>query len=279
MTLSSHRQQFFDQGYLSPVDIFTQDEAGQFRRELEALEARLAGLEGVKKGNKNQLNNPHLLFKFANAIARNDTLLDIVETIIGKDILVWGSTFFIKEPRTESYVSWHQDMKYWGLSDMNGQVSAWIALNKVNQANGCMQFLPKTHIGEMVDHKDSFAKDNVLTRGQEAQFDYNPDDIVNIELDPGQASFHHGKLLHASQPNHSDDRRIGFAIQFIAPHVSQNVASRDFAMLVRGEDRYGNFELVNPPEDDLSEAAIATHDFVLTSQNEAFYAGAENAAR
>lgn len=274
MTAHSIHQTFFDQGYLSPVDVFTPDQALSFRQDLEALEARLAAMKDVKKGNKDQLNNPHLLFKFANAITRNDTLLDTVEAIIGPDILVWSSTFFIKEPRTESYVSWHQDMKYWGLSDTDGQVSAWVALNTVNQANGCMQFLPETHKGAMVDHKDSFDDANFLTRGQEAQFDYNPDDIVNIELEPGQASFHHGKLLHASQPNLSDDRRIGYAIQFIAPHVSQNVATRDFAMLVRGEDRYGHFELVNPPSDDLSEQAVATHAYVLNAQNEALYDGA-----
>ena len=279
MTSQDINQQFFDQGYLSPVDIFTVDEAAAFLTNLEELEARLTNLKDVKKGNKNQLNNPHLLFKFANTIIRNKTLLNTVEAIIGPDILVWGSTFFIKEPHTESYVSWHQDMKYWGLNDTDGQVSAWVALNTVNQANGCMQFLPKTHQSAMVDHKDSFDDDNFLTRGQEAQFNYNPDDIVNIELKPGQASFHHGKLLHASQPNASTTHRIGFAIQFIAPHVSQNIATKDFAMLVRGDDHYGHFELLAPPQDDLSEDAIATHEYVLTAQNDALYDGAENTIR
>lgn len=264
---------FFDQGYLAPVDVFNQDQARAYRADLERLEADMASLDHLKKGNKAQLNYPHLLFKFANQMAHNDKLLDVVEAIIGPDILIWSSTFFIKEPRTESYVSWHQDMKYWGLSDVNGQVSAWVALNNVTQANGCMQFLPKTHKGPMVDHKDSFDDTNILTRGQEAQFDYDPADIVNIELKPGQVSFHHGKLLHASQPNSSDDRRIGYAIQFIAPHVKQQVAAHDFAMLVRGEDRYGYFELVNPPEDDLSAQAIATHQMVLSAQNQAMYEG------
>lgn len=264
--------QFFNDGYLTGVDIFTATEAGEFRTRLETLEARLVGLSDVKKGNKDQLNHPHLLFEFANSIARNERLLDIVESIIGKDILVWSSTFFIKEPQTESFVSWHQDMKYWGLSDTDGQVSAWVALSDVTRENGCMQFLPQTHKGEMVEHIDSFDEDNALTRGQEAQVDVDPDAIVDIELTPGQASFHHGKLLHASTPNRSDGRRIGYAIQFIAPHVEQTVAKKDFAMLVRGEDRFGNFELVPPPEYDLAPEAIETHRYVLEAQNEALYA-------
>ena len=265
-------KQFFDDGYLLPVDIYSPEEAQAFRDELEDLETRLGD---IKTGNKNQLNYPHLLFRFANQICHNQKLLDVVESIIGPDILVWNSTFFIKEPQTETYVSWHQDMKYWGLNDTDGQVSAWIALNPVSQANGCMQFLPKTHLGEMVDHNDTFSEDNFLTRGQEAEFDYNPDDILHVELDPGQASFHHGKLLHASPPNRSDDRRIGYAIQFIAPHVEQAVASKDFAMLVRGEDKYGNFELLEAPTDDRTEQALANHARVLNYQNEAMYEGTD----
>ena len=265
-------KQFFEDGYLLPVDIYSPQEAQEFRDELEALETQLGG---IKTGNKNQLNYPHLLFRFANQICRNEKLLDVVESIIGPDILVWNSTFFIKEAKTETYVSWHQDMKYWGLNDTDGQVSAWIALNPVSQANGCMQFLPKTHLGEMVDHKDTFSEDNFLTRGQEADFNYNPDDVLHVELNPGQASFHHGKLLHASPPNQSDDRRIGYAVQFIAPHVEQAVASKDFAMLVRGEDKYGNFELLEPPTDDLTEKALANHARVLNYQNEAMYEGTD----
>jgi len=266
---------FFADGFLFPVTVFSPEQAQGYRAELESLERRLSG---IKTGNKNQLNYPHLLFRFANAICRDEKLLDVVESILGPDILVWGSTFFIKEPKTDTYVSWHQDMKYWGLSDTDGQVSAWIALNNVSQANGCMQFLPKTHLGEMVDHKDTFSDDNFLTRGQEADFTLDEEEIVHIELTAGQASFHHGKLLHASPPNHSDDRRIGYAIQFIAPHVQQNVASKDFAMLVRGEDRYGHFELLNPPDDDLSPEALAAHHRVLTVQNEAMYEGTDKPA-
>jgi len=266
---------FFADGYLFPVHVFSPEQAQGYRAELETLERRLSG---IKTGNKNQLNYPHLLFRFANAICRDEKLLDVVESILGPDILVWGSTFFIKEPKTDTYVSWHQDMKYWGLSDTDGQVSAWIALNNVSQANGCMQFLPKTHLGEMVTHKDTFSDDNFLTRGQEADFTLDEEEIVHIELTAGQASFHRGKLLHASPPNHSDDRRIGYAIQFIAPHVQQNVASKDFAMLVRGEDRYGHFELLNPPDDDLSPEALAAHHRVLTVQNEAMYEGTDKPA-
>ena len=263
-------KRFFEDGYLFPVRVFEPDEIAAYHEQLESLERDLSG---VKVGNKAQLNFPHILFCFASEMTRNERLLDVVESILGPNILIWGSTFFIKEPRSEGYVSWHQDLKYWGLSDDDAQVSAWIALNEVNKENGCMQFLPKTHKGAMLDHKDTFEESNFLTRGQEADFDLDPNSIVHVELAAGEVSFHHGKLLHASPPNTSERRRIGLAVQFIAPHVEQKIASKDFAMLARGEDRYGNFELIEPPQADLSEAGIATHGRVLAAQNEAMYEG------
>ncbi|NNE23232.1 MAG: phytanoyl-CoA dioxygenase family protein, partial [Rhizobiales bacterium] len=126
---------------------------------------------------------------------------------------------------------------------------------------------------------DTFANDNFLTRGQEAAVEINENDTVQVELTPGQASFHHGKLLHASAPNHSDERRIGFAINFIAPHVRQTVAGEDFGILVRGEDRYGHFVHVPWPSEDMSKEALSWHNRILNTQNEAMYDGAEDAAR
>ena len=269
--LNDHQvRQYNENGWVSPIDIYDAGEIADIRSELEAAEKQWPdALSGPGR------NNAHLVLPVLDRIAHEPRILDAVEQLIGHDILITSTTLFIKDPYTKGYVSWHQDMKYWGLNDTDGQVSAWIALNPVSQANGCMQFLPKTHLGEMVDHNDTFSEDNFLTRGQEAEFDYNPDDILHVELDPGQASFHHGKLLHASPPNRSDDRRIGYAIQFIAPHVEQAVASKDFAMLVRGEDKYGNFELLEAPTDDLTEQALANHARVLNYQNEAMYEGTD----
>jgi len=267
-------ERFFRDGYLFPINVLSGDQAAAYRRELERLEARIRGGEF---GNKSQLNYPHVIFRFANEIVRNPHILDVVESILGPDILVWGATVFVKEPQTPSYVSWHQDLRYWGLNDDDGQVSAWIALSEVTQANGCMRFVPGSHRGEMVEHRDTFADDNFLTRGQEAAVEIDENDLVQVELKPGQASFHHGKLLHASGPNQSDERRIGLAINYVAAHVEQTVAPVDYAMLVRGTDRYGHFRHVPSPESDLSEDAMAWHSRILAAQNEAIYDGADAA--
>lgn len=265
--MSKVARRFADDGYVFPIDVLDGEDALSYRRELESLEERALGR---KLGNKDQLNYPHVIFRFAYQIACHPKILDTIEAILGPDILVWGSTFFIKEPHTKSFVSWHQDLRYWGL-DSDAEVSAWLALSPVSEANGCMRFVPGSHLGDLLPHIDTFEDDNALTRGQQAIADIDDADTISVPLQPGQASLHHGRLLHSSGPNHSDERRIGFAINYIAPHVRQVVASEDFAMLVRGVDRYGNFDLVPRPDADMSGNAMRWHGTILAAQNQAMY--------
>ena len=263
---------FYEQGYLFPIDIFSEAEVDSFRNELDRLEGKA---RDGRVGNKDQLNYPHAIFRFASNIVRDPRILDVVEALLGPDLLVWGSTFFIKEPQSDEFVSWHQDLRYWGLDDEDGQVSAWVALSDVTIEAGCMQFVPGSHRGAMHEHRDTHNDDNVLTRGQEAIVDIDEDDIVHVQLKPGQASFHHGKLLHSSAPNRSSVRRVGLAIQYVKPSVRQTVADHDYAMLVRGEDRFGHFVHVPSPEEDLSADGLSWHNRILSAQNEAMYEGVE----
>lgn len=256
-------------GFVFPLEVLSREQAAAYRREFEDLEHQIAG---SNLGNKRQLNHTHVIFRFAHRIATHPRVLDAVEAILGPDILIWGSTFFIKPAHSESYVSWHQDLRYWGL-DRDAEVSAWVALSPATAASGCMRFVPGSHRREMLPHRDTFADDNLLTRGQEATVDIAEKATVLVPLEPGQASLHHGKLLHCSGPNRSDDRRIGFAINYVSPDMRQVVAKEDFAMLARGEDRYGHFRLVPPPGQDLSDEAMAWHLQVHAAQNQALYRG------
>ena len=109
-----------------------------------------------------------------------------------------------------------------------------------------MRFLPGSHL-EIVRHRDTFHRDNLLTRGQEVDEEVDEDKAVEVVLTPGQMSLHHGRLFHASHANQSADRRIGLAIRYINPAMKQAVGEKA-ACLVRGEDPFGHFELVNPPQ-------------------------------
>ena len=269
------RTDYLRDGYFFPISVFDADQLSSYRNELASFER---ASDGMQLGNKGQLNHPHLLCRFAAEIVSNEKLLDAVEALIGPDILLWGSTFFFKEPHTQSYVSWHQDMRYWGIEDPDALVSAWLALAPVNIGNGCMKFVRGSHTQKLLDHKDTYDASNILTRGQEADINIDEDSVVFAELDAGQVSMHHGYLLHASAPNNSADRRLGYTMNFIAPHNRQTVASRDFAVLLRGEDRYGYYDHVSLATEDLSDASLDLHRKVLLAQNEAMYEGAPVAA-
>ena len=241
-----------EHGYYAPVRVLSGAEAQRLRGRLEAHEAAHGLLKGPMR------HKSHLLFTWLDDLIRHPAILDAVEDLIGPNILVWGSSFFVKERRDASYVSWHQDSTYWGL-DPADIVTAWVALSDSTAANGAMRVIPDSHLLDQIAHRDTFAPGNLLSRGQEIAVAVNEGAARMLELKAGEMSLHHVRLIHGSDPNPSDDRRIGFAIRYLPTHVRQVVGLHDSATLVRGEDRYGHFLPEQRPEFDLSPAALALH--------------------
>lgn len=255
-------------GFLSPVDLFSEDQAASLRAQFEEAERRWPeAFAGAAR------SNAHYNFTFLDQIVHDPGLLDAMEDLIGPNILNYGTVFFIKEAHDPGFVSWHQDSRYLGLTPPDAGVTVWVALSPANEQSGCMQMIPGTHKGGLVDHVDTFGETNILTRGQDIA-GVNPDDAVATPLRPGQASFHSMTVIHGSAPNQSDDRRIGFAIQSYLPtHVVSKI--RTPAQLVRGEDSFGNFDTVGRPERDMGAGDIARRDQVNQLWSEILYEGAE----
>jgi len=249
-------RQYQRDGYFSPIRVLSAAQATGYRERLQGIEksGRLpAG--GLR-------SKSHLLLTWVDEIVRNREVLDAVEGVIGPDILAWGTSFFIQEPRNASFVSWHQDLTYWGL-DPADIVTAWIALSESSSENGAMRVIPGTHTTEVAPHKDTFAENNLLSRGQEISVEVDEAKAVTLELEPGQMSLHHVKLIHGSEPNPSDKRRVGLAIRYIPTYVRQVAGMTDSAMLVRGTDAHRNFHAEERPLADLSDAALAHHARVV----------------
>jgi chlorinating enzyme len=245
-------RQYQDLGYYAPVAVMSREEAAALRNALETFEAGAGVLAGTLR------QKSHLLFTWLNDLIRHPRILDAVEDVIGPNILCWGSSFFIKEPRNPGYVSWHQDSTYWGL-DPADVVTAWVALSDSTAANGAMRVIPGSHKLEQVGHRDTFNPENLLSRGQEVMVDVDEREAVMLELAAGEMSLHHVRLIHGSDPNPSDLRRIGFAIRYIPTTVRQVAGTHDSATLVRGVDRHGHFEAEERPDADMSPRAVAHH--------------------
>ncbi|NBY54034.1 MAG: phytanoyl-CoA dioxygenase [Betaproteobacteria bacterium] len=255
-----------------PVEVMSQFEAAEMLARFEAAEAAHGGRLPARVNQK-----PYLLHPWINDLVRLPRILDAVEDVLGPDLLCWGAQFFAKNARDPSYVSWHQDGTYWGLSSPD-VVTAWVALTPSVPENGCMQVVPGTHLSQ-VEHVDTFAETNLLSRGQEIRVSVRKDDVVPVLLKPGQASLHHVLIFHGSEPNTSDNRRVGFAIRYIPTHVRQLNAPRESATLVRGADRYGYFDLEIPPEADMHPDAVARHAAIVDRQLKILYAGAAEAGK
>lgn len=224
-----------DDGFFFPIDIMSESEMRPHLDSLTAIEA--------EHGPMHYRVKPYLIARSAHEIATNPLLLDAVESVLGPDILLWDGSYVIKEPHTDKYVSWHQDLTYWGLSMESDDdlVSAWVALTPASQSNGCMRFVRGSHRDGRYDHEDTFDESNILHRGQSIADDFDASTIAQIELAPGQASLHQGWAVHASNPNTSATRRVGLVLNYVKPSAIQSVGAGETATLVRGKDRFGNF--------------------------------------
>ena len=236
-------------GYFFPYDVISETETAELLADLEAAEAEVAD----DRARLSMLRSypAQLLPSFAGLI-RHPRLIEAVSQIIGPDLLVWSAGFFIKEAGSKSFVSWHQDLNYWGL-DGEQEVTAWVALTPATVENGCMRFVPGSHGRKVVPHVDSFAPDNLLTRGQEIAVEVDESSAVNVLLRAGQSSFHHGHMFHASGPNATRSRRAGIAIRYIAPSMRQVSGERLLVSLVSGKDEHRHFEVVPAPAGRLLE--------------------------
>ena len=255
-------------GFVAPVDVMSESEAHELRRRFEETERRYP-----ERLHREQRNNAHYEFGFMDETVHDSRILDAVEDLIGPDILLWSTVLFIKEPRSSAHVSFHQDATYMGIEPQVG-VTAWLALTEATTANGCMLMERASHRGDIREHHDTFGDDNILTRGQTIRA-VNRDRVVPIELAPGQISLHHVRTVHASAPNTSDGRRIGIALQSFFPPAAKQTHGDDFALLVRGEDRFGHFRPARRPLSDAEPEGTRFRDAANERFAQILYAGAE----
>ena len=266
----SQIERYHDEGYLCPIDVFSRSAADRLRSEFETLEMSVASDPDRRAMLKSKSN---WVLPFFDDLSRTPAILDAVSSVLGPDILALSVDLFVKEAKTDHFISWHQDLHYWGL-DSDDEVTAWLALSPATRDSGCMRFVPGSH-KTIVEHKDTFAADNMLSRGQEVAVEVDESKAVFDELQPGQMSLHHGRMFHASNANRSNDRRIGISMRFVKPSMGRASDGDKFgAMLVRGEDHYGHFDLVNPPTQAFDPAAMNNWERLRKVQEAILYKGA-----
>jgi len=257
-----------NKGYVSPVNALTSIEAKEIRDEIEKIEKDWPGsLEGINR------NYIHLISPIFNKVCLNKNILDAVESIIGKNILICGTTLFIKNPNEKGFVSFHQDAKYIGLEPHNW-VTVWVAVTDANEKNGCMRMLPGSHKEDLKHHEQKFDENNLLTRGQTIK-NILLDKTDPVILKAGQMSLHHPKIVHGSGLNYSNDRRIGFVIQsYIGTDVDQ-VIGKIYVQKARGEDKYKYHEYSKIPLELMGKNEVTSQNKANKELSKIFYSGSK----
>ena len=255
-------------GYLYPLDALTAEEVARYRDALQKTEARLGG--SLMSVDRKYRGNLHFLCRWVDDLTRHPAILDAVEDLLGPDVLLYTSRFFIKEPRSEGIAAWHQDSTYFGLRPFD-HVTAWVALCNVTEEAGPVEFAAGSHIRGQLQQKAGVVKNSVNTAGQIIVEWFDQSDIDRAILKPGQFSLHHTCVVHQSSPNRSSERRIGLALSYI-PTRTRHVGSRRMpASLVRGKDDYGHFDLQPRPREDFGREETARHDATFAAYLESFY--------
>jgi hypothetical protein len=242
------RTQFEKEGYLFPVKVLSEAETEKYLAKfMDYCAQNQARLEVLPPKDKYQVfSATHFLLPWVYEIVAHPRVLDAVEGLLGPNLLVWATDWFVKMPGEKTYVSLHQDGTYWNLRPPN-VVTAWVALSPSTPANGVMHVIPRTHKRPALPQRETYAPENALSRGQEIEVEMDERLAVSMDLRPGEMSLHHIWIVHGSNVNTSSAPRIGIAIRFVTPDVVQDSPGRPLGMLVRGQDDCGNFELVSPP--------------------------------
>ena len=261
-------KKYNEEGFVSPIDAISNKEANEIRNEIENIEKNWPKeLEGSGR------NYVHLISPIFDKVCHNPRILDAVESIIGRNILICGTTLFIKNPNEKGYVSFHQDAKYIGLEPHNW-VTAWISVTDSNEKNGCMRMWPGSHKENLKHHNQKFDKNNLLTRGQTVE-NVPINETIPVVLKAGQMSLHNPKIVHGSDLNKSNDRRIGFVIQsYIGTNVKQ-VLGKMYVQQARGDDTYNYHQHIAKADRLMSQKGIKIRKKANEELSKIFYSGSQ----
>jgi ectoine hydroxylase-related dioxygenase (phytanoyl-CoA dioxygenase family) len=236
-------------GFVFPIPVLSADVAATTARIVDNL-AAACRIQPIR------LPFPHRFFRWAFDLATHPALLDVVERIVGPDILIWGTLILSKPAGSRSTAGWHQDCAYATFLDGAHALSAWIALTPSTSDSGCMRVIPGSY-GERLPFTTAKDTDDMLSRGARVTADFDQDRAVDLELRPGEASLHEVSVIHGSNANRSGLPRTGFIVRFATPAIRQ---PDNPVYCVRG--RPGAIHCEAPPETELDEGLDTYLDYL-----------------
>jgi ectoine hydroxylase-related dioxygenase (phytanoyl-CoA dioxygenase family) len=228
--------QFHQEGYLGPFRAYSEPEMSKIRADIERAVLPTPGPDP-----RRNVHARHLDSRVVHDLVSHPAILERLQCILGDNIVIWSSNFWNKEPGGAE-IPWHQDINFWPIEPLLN-VTAWIAIDDVTVENSCVQVIPRSH-RTLVQHVRS--RDGMLLE-EEVDPDAMPnlDGVINMELTAGEFFFFNERMLHHSNANTSDKRRLGLAARYTIPQVkildqdSDPLFAGHQCVLLSGRDHMG----------------------------------------
>lgn len=163
-----------------------------------------------------KLDNPHAHRAKVLSIAKHPRLVSLVESLVGEGVSVYFSQIFFKGPEGGGPKPAHQDNFYFGPTDIEGVITAWIAMDDSTLENGCLYFGDGTNLGPVYPH--------IAPKDEPFNLQL-PSEILNLQpmspapVPKGGVSFHHGNTFHQSSSNMSSKWRRACALHYVRNDV------------------------------------------------------------
>lgn len=254
---------FDEEGYLAPIRVLSEPEMARCVRYLEAFEANHP--DDVSKLRL----KANVLCPWVDELVRHPTILDLLEDLMGPNLLCWSPGFKIKNPDRRTYAGWHQDSTYIGVGPRYTLVT--LAFTAHTPASGGLRVIPGSHKWGQLPHVDRELDDCILSRNYATMIAVDESRAVDVVLRPGEISVHDGMLLHASKPNEARFRRISLITDYVPTYAQQTGGPRESAMLVRGVDADRHFDEDPRPSREMSMEAISAWQASTDIQVERIY--------
>jgi phytanoyl-CoA hydroxylase len=199
--------------------------------------------------NDDPLREAHYHFRPLFDLCTDPRLLDLVEALLGPDVVLLYSHILNKKPGGPR-VAWHQDGPYWWRVEPKVAVTAWVALDDSGPENGCMRVIPGSHAGRRdLGQRQVDTPDLIQAR----PYELPPEvvaaaDAVDLVMRRGDVSLHDSYLVHGSEPNRSDRRRAALTIRYVpaATRITHTADRRQYLVRGRPVDN-GNVYFPPPP--------------------------------
>ena len=260
-----------ENGYLEPIRFAPEDEMAGYVARLEAFERNYP--DHVPKLDV----KAHLLCGWVTELAQNPVLLDVMEDLLGPNLLLTGAAFRIKPPDRRTFAEWHQDSYVAAIKPFF--CTATLALSEYTAENGCLRVIPGSHRWGTLPMSDTGDEDSILSRPYRVTSDFDEAQAVDVLMRPGELTLQHDHTIHGSRPNRAKARRIGLLADFTTPDARKKSGERESAILVRGVDDFGYWLADKTPDGVMGEAALAAWERGAGAYVSNYYRGSGSAPK